>query len=503
MSSFLCFTVRFLNPTFHGRADSDKLEWPPSPLRLFQALVAAAAARWQESRQFPECAVPALRWLEGLDDPEIVTPPSAEGSSYRLSVPNNAMDKVAGAWSRGNMSNVGDANQATHRTMKTVRPRHFRIPDDEFAAVHYLWEFTSDTAADFDRHKETLFAAARSIVALGWGIDSAVGHAQVLTGEESDKLPGERWRPATGTGGTALRTPCSGSLAALCKRHQRFLDRLPLNDGFFPVPPLTAFRVAGYRRVSDIRGHPYVAFKLLDPVFERLACFSATRANSVAAMTRHATAGSARQQPQDWVDSYVHGHQTTGKDTKPRFSYLPLPTIEHRGKSGCAVDGIRRVALAQLIEPSAKYQSWARKMLPGQFLIDNNSGERRAMLAPLNDSDWVLRQYTESSDTWATVTPVVLPGSDEGKFAKAEKLFFKSLRHAGYDPDALAELEFRNVSFWPGGDLSLSFQRPVYLMNGCWSVYHVRLRWRQAVKGPLALGAGRHCGLGIFAGTNA
>jgi CRISPR-associated protein Csb2 len=124
------------------------------------------------------------------------------------------------------------------------------------------------------------------------------------------------------------------------------------------------------------------------------------------------------------------------------------------------------------------------------------------MLTPLASGDWVLRQYTDNADAWATVTPVVLPGSDEGKFAKAEKLFFKALRHAGYSPDALAELEFRNVSFWAGGDLASRFQRPDYLKNNCWSVYHARLRWRHPISGPLALGAGRHCGLGIFAGLN-
>jgi CRISPR-associated protein Csb2 len=63
----------------------------------------------------------------------------------------------------------------------------------------------------------------------------------------------------------------------------------------------------------------------------------------------------------------------------------------------------------------------------------------------------------------------------------------------------LAELEFRKVPFWPGGELALRFHRPGYLKRGYWSVYHVRLRWKQAFEGPLAIGAGRHCGLGIFA----
>ena len=38
MSDYLCITVRFLQPYSHGRGDGGEPEWPPSPLRLFQAL---------------------------------------------------------------------------------------------------------------------------------------------------------------------------------------------------------------------------------------------------------------------------------------------------------------------------------------------------------------------------------------------------------------------------------------------------------------------------------
>src|SRR6185437_13089146 len=50
MSSALCLTLRFLDsvPRFHGRGDDGNPEWPPSPLRFFQALVSAAATRWRE-----------------------------------------------------------------------------------------------------------------------------------------------------------------------------------------------------------------------------------------------------------------------------------------------------------------------------------------------------------------------------------------------------------------------------------------------------------------------
>src|SRR5262249_30676417 len=87
-------------------------------------------------------------------------------------------------------------------------------------------------------------------------------------------------------------------------------------------------------------------------------------------------------------------------DTQHRFLDLPLPSIERRGDRALVVGGIRRVVLAELIETSQSHLLWARQMLPGRFLIEQRSHKPRAMLAPLNNNDWVLRQYTGTSDTW-------------------------------------------------------------------------------------------------------
>ena len=134
MSSHLCFSIQFLSGLFHGRRDGGEPEWPPSPMRLFQALVAASAAK--SGDEFAERAAPALRWLEQQPPPLIVAPPATVTTPYRLSVPNNAMDIVGRAWARGNLYGDGDANPATHRAMKTVQPLRLVGGD----AVHYLWQ---------------------------------------------------------------------------------------------------------------------------------------------------------------------------------------------------------------------------------------------------------------------------------------------------------------------------------------------------------------------------
>src|SRR5882724_9460123 len=138
MNSHLCLSIRFLNPTFHGRGDGGSPEWPPSPLRVFQSLVMAAARRRRTE------SLEALQWLERQPAPILIAPANTTASGYRLSVPNNAMDIVAKAWCRGNDSNSGDANPATHRTMKSVRPT--LITDDD--AVYYLWPLPDPLSQD-------------------------------------------------------------------------------------------------------------------------------------------------------------------------------------------------------------------------------------------------------------------------------------------------------------------------------------------------------------------
>ena len=75
MSNVLRILVRFLDPepAFHGKRDGGEPEWPPSPLRLFQALVDAAASRWRESqfggyakRHDTNCQPRVLHGFDGL-----------------------------------------------------------------------------------------------------------------------------------------------------------------------------------------------------------------------------------------------------------------------------------------------------------------------------------------------------------------------------------------------------------------------------------------------------
>lgn len=489
MSRLLCFSIRFLDPepSFHGRADGGEPEWPPSPLRLFQALVDAAASRWRNAT-FIGCAKPALEWLQLLKPPTVMAPPRHVGVPFRIAVPNNDLDVWAGPISKGN---VPKKQPNELKTMKTVRPTHLRGD-----AVHYLFP-VNESDPEFLKHRNTLIDAARSITHLGWGVDMVAANATVISEEEADKLAGERWRPVDGTSANGLRVPVEGTLNDLAKKHTAFLNRLS-EDGFKPVPPLSKFEVKGYRRASESSRRPFAAFSILKPDASGNQAFDTVRrARDVAAWVRYATGAVCEGWPFGSTERFVHGHDGPNKPLKgvradERFMYLPLPTINVRLNR---VESIRRVLIAAPVECQDRID-WIRRRLSGQELVWD--GKPVGLLSILPRSDWVLRQYTDEARVWSTVTPVIWPGHDDHNPRKAEAILRKAFVDAGLSQeivDGIEELDWRPVGFRAGLDLAHCYACPENL-RGC--RYHVRVRFAHSIFGPVVIGAGRYRGLGLL-----
>lgn len=508
MASHLCLTVRFLQPYYHGRADGAEPEWPPSPLRIFQALVAAAAARWRESGSSDRAAM-LLRWLEEQEPPLVIAPAGMPAANkYRLYVPDNVTDKVAKSWSGGREASIAD-----YRVEKDVRP--VRLSGE---AVHYIFPITADDLSDFDILERT----ARSITHLGWGIDMVAGNATILPDDGVARLAGERWEPDKNrTNG--YRVPTQGSLDDLTKKHEAFLRRVG-PEGFNPVPPLSVFRVIGYHRATEPLPRQFAAFSLLKPDASGMRSFDPLRrTRDVAGMVRHAVADVAHDLgwTEERINVFVHGKTpdgsrlSRGAATPDRFQYLPLPTINHAlGR----VESIRRVLITA--PPHCGQQiAWARRSLAGAELV--NQGDVSALLTILPGSDWVLRQYVEESHTWFTVTPVVLPGYDDpdhlrrkirnGCDAQTQKRYLarlesrtddllrKAFHQAGYSAELIdrAELDWRGPGFWPGVGLASRYLPPDNLHSA--PRVHVQVRFPNSVQGPIAVGSGRFRGFGLFA----
>lgn len=540
MPSLLKISIRFLLDEFDGRGAGGEPEWPPSPLRLFQALTNSAA------RLDLTTYGPALKHLEQLSPPLVVASSPAGVQSHRFGfetfVPNNVGDLVAKSWTGGRDNDI-----ANYRAAKKIRPT--RLPEN--AAVHYLW----DIDGGVPRHLvDRIQQLARAISAFGWGVNMVVADAAAV---ESGTAPSanvgdmEKWLPSE-HGSTSLRVPIKGTLDALEVRHQAFLSRLPVApDGsqfFRPVPPLEHFRIIRYRRETDLIHPPFAIFALRELDDSKFATFDPQwRRLHLAGMLRNAASKSDFAAVLGWdetkIKAFVLGHDENGKPTTnaPRLVFIPLPSIEWRGEeSGNTVGAIRRVLVTFYGHyEETEFQRIVRA-LEGRELFDEKKQVPVAFLRRQSENDQAISAYfAEKSEhtVWTTVTPVVLPGHDDPRQLRrrlsdtsaplsadakeqivrklderTDRLLRKALLDAGI-PSTLvadADLQWRGTGFLPGVDLASRYSVPDQCRR--FRRLHVRITWRQRSPdgqlghkifgGPLCIGSGRYSGLGLFAAIN-
>lgn len=533
MKPELCISIRFIQPLplFHGRRDSEQSEWPPSPMRMFQALINAASLRVR-GRQLPPNVSQALQTLEVLR-PEVIAPrasPSTVG--YRAYVPHNQSDLVTAAWYRGNL----EASIALHRMEKDFRPLRIESNSDELPTVHFLYPLDS-VQGDHIEWIHALQASVRSITHLGWGIDQVVADMTLIE-RSNQKFHGERWIPCSQSG-RRLRVHREGSLKSLMNRHERFLNRL--QNGWTPVPPLTENDVdlVRYRRETDPLQRPHAVFRLVDenddtvayPHRQFIHLAGMVRHLAIELMTRNPPTNLRGHQPESWIEQYVAGHQLADNTSKAiphtQFSYVPLPSIGHIHTD----PAIRRV---MIVAPLGD-ESWLAHLtqrLDGQQLKPLPNTElpegTRLQLIPESRSDGVRNVYTRESCSWTSYTPVILPGHDDHKPSKTQKLILKALAQSGIDQPC--EFEWSPFSRFPKSHSAhkyvregdgknsirrIGYIRPSHLLDQ--TAVHLSLRfghrestkdtnsrWIPAespVSGPLILGAGRHCGFGLLAAS--
>lgn len=489
---WLCIEANLLVGRYYGRRDDGRrAEWPPNPHRLYQALLAAANLGYRRT-EFSDAKKEAFRWLESRPlTPEILAPEAHKLSAVRLYVPNNDMDKVAAAWVKGTEP---DKSPSELRTDKDLRP-HYLEGD---ATVRFLWPINDDEWEVARPHAEMLCAEARHLHALGLGIDLVAGNGRILTDAEKQALPGEVY--VADMEGKASRIPKEGSLDELMERHAVQRKRVAVGarraEGWLvpPAPP-TVFREVEYRSRSTPRRRRVHAFTLVDGDGD-FCSFDPRDAILVAAWLRHAAHQRARalNLDADFVERFVCGHGTDTKTKDDRLSYLPLPTISAKGRDG-------RIRRALLAEPVAGHGdgealSIARR-LDGASLVSESTGKVTANLRALGSPfDGVTARYLEKSVQWATVTPTVLPGRDDRRARKAYGLVLKALVQAGWTMP-VAEIHLQPEPIFPGAEMAWRYRVPRYLRE--FPRLHAIITFAQPIAGPLAIGGGRHIGLGIFA----
>lgn len=482
---------------FHGMSFGAP-EWPPSPARVFQALVAGVARGGSISAQ----VVRALEWLETLSPPTIGAPRSTPGAELTLWVPNNDLDAVG-----GDPGKVGKI-----RTQKRVVPRIVEGGEPLF----YVWSWDGDPGD----HPGVLIQAAERLYQLGRGVDLAWARAEIADGESLERLlmrfPGVVHLPGGfGDRGGSL-CPMPGSLASLCRRHDAKRIR-EVVDGrhrreLFENAPKPLFRPVRY----DRRGTVYV-YDLLDardearafPVSLRLVARLVEHVRDAAADRLRAAFPAQSAE----IERILIGRKPDGRDAGPiadRVRIIPLPSIGHPH----ADLGVRRIAveLPGGASLAAEDLAWA---FDGLSPAHQETGEVALVLARAESAS-MLERYRRVARSFRTVTPVVLPESAarrrieptrRSKEAKAgserdseeraaRSAVTTALRHAGI----FAELQTVSVQREPfdrRGARAESFAEGTRFAKE--RLWHVQVTVDRCIEGPTMLGDGRFLGLGLLA----
>jgi CRISPR-associated protein Csb2 len=493
--SALVVQVRLLNDRWHGEGD-----WPPSPFRVYQALVAGAyGGRW--------CGEPAqdknsaLRWLEDLSPPLILAPAKFASKTVQYWVPNNELDAF------------GNDPRRTSET-RVAKQLKVTVLDGE-PCFTYIWTFENGRS-----HAEQLLVLCDRLHTFGRGIDPAYAFGRILDESAISELVashlGHVVRPAmslAASGGNYLPCATSGSLKSLQARFAASAQRFAVQDTgkhtatAFTQPPKAYSRPVPYdvpsrrlvfelRRLGGTRPFSTVALQQAVNVAKAIRNLTFDRLNQALSTS-------------ELLEKVVVGRDAAdvrvGESRRIRFT--PLPSIGHMFSD----PSIRRVLVeippdCPLSERDVKW-AMAGQLLPGFEKIDRETGEIWGVqLVDAADDDmlWHYGVRGKPETTWRSVTPVVLPNARlRGRIGGSPRVaaervtagaVLDALRHAGVGTQAEA-IRLQVEPFFSRGSRADAFESDRFERS---RLYHVEIVFTEAISGPLVLGDGRWLGLGLM-----
>jgi CRISPR-associated protein Csb2 len=507
----LLISVRFHDGRYHGRP-----EWPPSPARLFQALLAGAAQGETLAAEDQR----AFEWLESLEAPAIAAPLMQAGQSLRNYVPNNDLDAVSGDPAR--ISKI--------RAPKFIRPILF----DTDTPLLYAWTFGHGPEAQAWAHR--LCAVTGRLYQFGRGVDMAWARGEVLDDSQLEARfaahLGVGHRPGGGAGGTVLAVPLKGSLASLIERHKKMRARFQslyeskptkkesvgkVSIGqIFVQPPKPRFQQVAYASPPT---------RLLFDLVGEITPWPLGRVVDLTERVRDAVTQKLREKlPHEADDIYnaiVGRRNAQETDKAARVRITPLPSIGHQH----ADHAIRRVMVE--VPPNCPLRlddlEWAFSGVEVvNSAIDSETGEVRdqVLLAPAAETGMLAHYGVEQAGAarqylWRTVTPAALPlqaarrrvdparrrleakgGAERaGEESKAIASVAQALRHAGIASRPLA-VRVQREPFEANGARAEYFAAGTRFAKE--RLWHVEVAFAEGVCGPQILGDGRYLGLGLM-----
>jgi CRISPR-associated protein Csb2 len=498
MQRILLISVRFHDGRYHGTGD-----WPPSPARLFQALVAGIG---HDGPLGDEMSKP-LEWLEELNPPVIASPLMVEGQAVTNYVPNNDLDAVGGDPRR-----IGSI-----RTAKVWKPKLF----NQEATLHYSWQF--DGTDESLAHAQRICKDAERLYQLGRGIDQAWAIGEIIDDQKLEDIliayRGVIHRPTNGRHGTILACPQKGSLKSLKDRYETMSQRFAVQGQGravklqFAQAPKPRFAAIAYnsppnRQLFEIRSRTIQSDLIAWPLHRIGEAVVAIRDSAV---TKLKTALSDQELQ---IEKCLVGRKANGLDDSPksaRVRILPLPSIGHAH----ADHGIRRV----LIEVPTACLLRSDDIIWAVSGLELDSPLLQGCVLTATSEISMLRHYGLGDETfarWRTITPAALPDiakrrriepsrrlaeakTGEERAAeqqRAASAVIQALRHAEI-PIGVEAVRVQREPFEATGERVESFAPSTRFQKE--RLWHVELVFTEPLHGPLVIGDGRYSGLGILA----
>jgi CRISPR-associated protein Csb2 len=358
----------------------------------------------------------------------------------------------------------------------------------------------------------------------------AYADARLIEQAELEGLQGVRWHPRVGAqrNDGMLRVPgadpehSEDSLTDLKRAHLSATSRIEHGKPLRTVEKPRVFGRVFYASSERPLGWPYELFALRDESGDSLA-YPLAKISHVAAWLRCAAIKAMRpdmngypppdlDEPEKWVVATVAGHRNPTAEGHGQFSYVPLPSIGQEHADAM----IRRVMIVAPFHEETHLRHLGEQMDGMPLTAESNSDVVTPPILHRMTLDNVSRCYLATADTWASVTPVILPGHNDHKPAKTVKLIQRALQQSGIE--AACEFTWQAVPFF-NNTLSahkydrhgrhVGYHRPAHLKD--LAAIHLQIRFGHGTdvskshwipcnaQGPLIVGSGRHCGLGLFA----
>ncbi len=476
----LCLIVKFAEGRYHGRTRENKPEWPPSPLRLFQALI-AGSHRGAYGIVRADVRDSALRWLERLDPPLIVAGLAKDtGGEFTNFVPNNddLLDHI--------------------RTPKSLSAR---VINDN-GPVLYRWLI--DESEEAIKNAAVICAMVSLVTHLGQHQDIVYASGEV-THTEISQEQSERGKlvfcPRKQADGD-YESPAEGALEACRSRYHGILGGDSKDDFLIPCHHVR------YRPADVIRfDAPLALFELWRAEGKRLR-FEPRDLRQPASMTRYAML--------EWLDAnpvfrdhfghaltseLIGGHkhdQAAAPHDGAHIGFVPLPSLNERATADGQIRRVLVVGYGCEAGMARELFSDAVGNLNGRLLKDGGRALGTLRRAESVEKDGILQLFIgerKPCRVWRSVTPIILTGMMR-RGRCVSQLLLRALRQAG-----ISESDVDSVATFRGPVVPKTLRALDYRVRGYLAEtprYHAEVIFRRPVVGPILIGRGRHSGFGLM-----